>query len=54
MANKDKILNLPWQIGREFTVPHHKSGFQNSVTAELKTNPTLRLRLIKSHLGTPN
>jgi hypothetical protein len=20
MANKDKILNLPWQIGREFTV----------------------------------
>jgi hypothetical protein len=20
MANKDKMLNLPWQIGREFTV----------------------------------
>jgi hypothetical protein len=20
MANKDKMLNLPWQIGREFTL----------------------------------
>jgi hypothetical protein len=24
MANKDKILNLPWQIGREFTVVKKK------------------------------
>jgi hypothetical protein len=30
MANKDKILNLPWQIGREFTV------FFDSIVKEKK------------------
>jgi hypothetical protein len=54
MANKDKMLNLPWQIGREFTVyiraeekkRERERGWENFILCEMKCVKFSELEII--------